>query len=175
MLWNCNNGENVMKKRIFLAILISLVFVSLASAQYAYRIAPVTALPATCDPRNGSIVALTGSGPVAALYNCTSLNTWTQTGALQLNPFILNVPAPSSPFQLMSLSAASVQQFYVTTTGLAGMNGIQFITPLTAVTLSGTAPNGSVVYCSDCTLASPCAAGGTGAIAKRLNGAWVCN
>lgn len=39
----------------------------------------------------------------------------------------------------------------------------------------GTPPNGTMVYCSDCTVANPCAAGGTGAIAKRLNGAWVCN
>ena len=37
------------------------------------------------------------------------------------------------------------------------------------------ATNGSIIYCSDCTIANPCAAGGTGAIAKRLNGAWVCN
>jgi hypothetical protein len=39
----------------------------------------------------------------------------------------------------------------------------------------GTPTNGSVVYCSDCTIANPCAGGGTGALAKRLNGAWVCN
>lgn len=35
--------------------------------------------------------------------------------------------------------------------------------------------NGSIFYCSDCTIANPCAGGGTGAIAKRLNGVWVCN
>jgi hypothetical protein len=39
----------------------------------------------------------------------------------------------------------------------------------------GAALNGSVIYCSNCTIASPCAGGGTGAIAKRLNGVWVCN
>lgn len=39
----------------------------------------------------------------------------------------------------------------------------------------GAATNGCIIYCSDCTIASPCAAGGTGAIAKRLNGVWVCN
>lgn len=39
----------------------------------------------------------------------------------------------------------------------------------------GTPGNGHVVYCSDCTIANPCASGGTGALAKRLNGAWVCN
>lgn len=35
--------------------------------------------------------------------------------------------------------------------------------------------NGEVGYCSDCTIANPCAGGGTGAIAKRLNAVQVCN
>lgn len=39
----------------------------------------------------------------------------------------------------------------------------------------GTPSNGRVLYCSDCTITNPCAGGGTGAIAKRLNGVWVCN
>jgi hypothetical protein len=39
----------------------------------------------------------------------------------------------------------------------------------------GTPANGTLIYCSDCTIASPCASGGTGALAKRLNSAWVCN
>jgi hypothetical protein len=39
----------------------------------------------------------------------------------------------------------------------------------------GTPANGQQVYCSDCTFADPCAGSGTGAIAKRLNGAWRCD
>lgn len=39
----------------------------------------------------------------------------------------------------------------------------------------GTPANGTFCYCSDCTIANPCAAAGTGALAKRLNGVWVCN
>jgi len=39
----------------------------------------------------------------------------------------------------------------------------------------GTPPNGILQYCPDCIVANPCAGGGTGALAKRLNGAWVCN
>ncbi|KKK91028.1 hypothetical protein LCGC14_2717100, partial [marine sediment metagenome] len=35
--------------------------------------------------------------------------------------------------------------------------------------------DGSVIHCSDCTIANPCAGAGTGALAKRLNGVWVCN
>lgn len=39
----------------------------------------------------------------------------------------------------------------------------------------GTPQNGSSVYCSNCTKATPCAGGGPGAVAKRLNAAWDCN
>jgi hypothetical protein len=38
-----------------------------------------------------------------------------------------------------------------------------------------TVANGYLIYCSDCTIASPCASGGSGAFAKGINGAWVCN
>jgi hypothetical protein len=41
--------------------------------------------------------------------------------------------------------------------------------------LSGSAPNGTLAYCNDCNIANPCTGGGSGAFAKRLNGAWVCN
>lgn len=39
----------------------------------------------------------------------------------------------------------------------------------------GTPANGSAYYCSDCTKATPCASGGSGAFAKRINGAWDCD
>lgn len=39
----------------------------------------------------------------------------------------------------------------------------------------GTPANGTIRFCNDCTIANPCAGGGTGAMAKRLNGVWVCN
>jgi hypothetical protein len=39
----------------------------------------------------------------------------------------------------------------------------------------GTPASGTFTYCSDCTIANPCAGGGTGALAKRLNGVWVCS
>ena len=48
--------------------------------------------------------------------------------------------------------------------------------PATTLAAIPTVANGSMVYCSDCNPASnPCSASSTGAIAKRLNGAWVCN
>lgn len=56
----------------------------------------------------------------------------------------------------------------------SSINGmIQYLPTLFAVLASQA--NGTVCYCSDCTIANPCAGGGTGALAKRLNGVWVCN
>jgi hypothetical protein len=49
----------------------------------------------------------------------------------------------------------------------------QRVTSATFAQLS-TAPNGSVRYCTNCTQASPCASGGTGALAVRRAGAWDC-
>jgi hypothetical protein len=45
----------------------------------------------------------------------------------------------------------------------------------TAFASLGAVTNGAFKYCSDCTIANPCAGGGTGAMAKGLNGAWACN
>jgi hypothetical protein len=39
----------------------------------------------------------------------------------------------------------------------------------------GTPADGTMTYCNDCNIANPCTGGGTGALAKRLAGAWVCN
>lgn len=39
----------------------------------------------------------------------------------------------------------------------------------------GTPTNGTVVYCSNCTKATPCAGSGSGALAKRVNGSWDCD
>jgi hypothetical protein len=59
------------------------------------------------------------------------------------------------------------------TTTLATMTGP--IPPTLTFSALGTPPNGTMLYCSDCTVANPCAAVGNGAFAKRLNGVWVCN
>lgn len=55
-------------------------------------------------------------------------------------------------------------------------DGVIYPKPYTHATLpTPVNGDGGMVFCSDCTIASPCASGGNGAIAKRLNGAWVCN
>jgi hypothetical protein len=48
-------------------------------------------------------------------------------------------------------------------------------TGVTFANLPGAPVNGTFIYCSNCTITSPCASGGTGALAKRLNSSWVCN
>ena len=35
--------------------------------------------------------------------------------------------------------------------------------------------NGTVIYCSNCQKSTPCASGGSGALAKRINGSWDCD
>jgi hypothetical protein len=52
---------------------------------------------------------------------------------------------------------------------------IQFKSMTLAKLTANAQPNGTFAYCSDCTIANPCAGGGTGAIAKRLNNTWICN
>lgn len=61
----------------------------------------------------------------------------------------------------------------IVTPGLIRSGGAQWDPVLFAAL--GTPPDGTFYYCPDCTVANPCAGGGTGAQAKRLNGAWRCN
>lgn len=46
---------------------------------------------------------------------------------------------------------------------------------ITFANLPSSAPNGTTFICNDCTNAARCAAGGTGALAKRIGGVWVCH
>lgn len=36
-------------------------------------------------------------------------------------------------------------------------------------------PDGTIIYCSDCSQTNVCIGGGTGAVASRINGAWSCS
>lgn len=61
------------------------------------------------------------------------------------------------------------------TTELTIQGGGGITWPGTALASLGSPANGTIIYCSDCANASnPCTASSTGAIAKRLNGAWDC-
>jgi hypothetical protein len=50
-----------------------------------------------------------------------------------------------------------------------------YFNPVAFASLPVAPANFTTIGCTDCTIANPCAGGGTGAIAKRLNGIWVCN
>lgn len=67
--------------------------------------------------------------------------------------------------------SAGIVTFNNGSRGGAGAVGIG----ATAFASLGTPANGTFKFCNDCTIANPCAAAGTGAFAKRLNGVWVCN
>lgn len=54
-----------------------------------------------------------------------------------------------------------------------GTGGVVY-SPVTFAAL-GSPVDGTVVFCADCSVAAPCAGGGTGAIAKRLASAWRCD
>lgn len=58
---------------------------------------------------------------------------------------------------------------------VVGFLGKQTDVTYTFANLPSDAVAGSIIYCSDGTTANPVAGGGTGCIAKRLNGAWVGN
>jgi hypothetical protein len=67
-----------------------------------------------------------------------------------------------------TLTVTGVTTLAATTLDSLAFNGVLF-------SALGTPNNGTIKYCTNCTIAAPCASGGTGAIAKRLNNGWVCN
>ena len=60
--------------------------------------------------------------------------------------------------------------FRITATGALAPGSCTFANLATCLPTDG-----QLIYCSNCTIASPCNSGGSGAIAKRLNGTMVCN
>jgi hypothetical protein len=72
-------------------------------------------------------------------------------------------------FRAMNAAGSLTPAFDVHANGSA-----QFPEPVHFANL-GTPVNGTFLYCDDCTNAvTPCTGAGTGAIAKRLSGAWDC-
>lgn len=58
---------------------------------------------------------------------------------------------------------------------LVNLRAGRIVIPATVFASLGTPVDGTFIFCSDCTIASPCAGSGTGAFAKRLASTWVCN
>jgi hypothetical protein len=95
--------------------------------------------------------------------------------AFAANTAALREQAAANGYMLLA------NQFDVDTTVLTSIDGWKidgsgrlYLRPIAQAAL-GAPANGQVVYCFDCAIGAACAGGGTGAIAKRLAGAWVCN
>jgi len=127
----------------------------------------------------GQESAVTGK---ALFMNATNGNRlYLQAGTTSTTTtFTLPTAAPAGNDYLLKSSTAGVMGWTtVTGTGNAVLATSPTITSpqFSAVLFGnlGTPANGALIYCSDCTIANPCASGGNGAFAKRLNGVWVCN
>lgn len=92
-------------------------------------------------------------------------------------PTLIKIPAGTRSNNDLYEIALNLAPFPPTAAaGEVSMFGNQLFRPgATTFANLGTPSNGVFIYCSDCTVANPCAGSGTGALAKRLNGAWVCN
>jgi hypothetical protein len=106
-------------------------------------------------------------GGGSSFLNCTAIplatTTFVQSAAFGCgNPFNSYTTAGSANIGPTGVSGASVttNQFTLIPTAFANL---------------GRSIDGTFYFCNDCTVANPCAGGGTGALAKRLNGVWVCN
>lgn len=82
----------------------------------------------------------------------------------------------------VSTSAADVLGLCVSGFAALSVSATQATFNVAAVTIGGTTfaglgvpGNGTLTYCTDCVVAATCAGSGSGALAKRINGAWVCN
>lgn len=90
-------------------------------------------------------------------------------------PTLMIFPAGSKSDNETWEIANNLSSFSGSTGEISMLPGQLFRPGLTTFATLGTPANGVFVYCSDCTIANPCAGGGTGALAKRLGGVWVCN
>lgn len=105
--------------------------------------------------------AITGSDISGG--DCT-IDTGTGMGTGAVSSFIVRTPT-------VAAAGANPQSLATRLT----VNSTGLLIGGTTQAALGTPANGTVIYCSDCTIANPCAGAGTGALAKRLNGVWVCN
>jgi hypothetical protein len=119
---------------------------------------------------DGSIPGIFCSDPTGTTIPCLLQNS----SADVVNAILWRVKANIA----MTHSGAVLMEWNNTARVLAvDLNGAMQFTGQTFANLNTPAapPNGTIQYCTDCTIANPCAAGGTGAFMKRLNGVLVCN
>jgi hypothetical protein len=119
---------------------------------------------------------------MAASANCIFTGVYIRNNANSVsNPSIINQVTSTSITSnnpsggIVPLYAWGINQYewWVDNTGQHTPAIIS--TGVAFASLPGSPSNGTIIYCNNCTIANPCAIGGSGAIAKRLNGVWVCN
>ena len=109
-------------------------------------------------------------GTVVASTPLSITAQWNNAG-VTFNQFLINVTdaASGATSTLADLQLGGVSQFSVRKDGAINQVGIAFAS-------LGTPANGTQTYCPDCTYNSnPCTGASTGAIAKRISGAWRCD
>jgi hypothetical protein len=108
---------------------------------------------------SGSTLTLGTVGPQSLIFKTQGIVRWTMSPTN-------GIFYPEGGFTDIGVDTSNpVNELFVMHVGFQ---------PTTFASL-GLKANGHVQYCSDCTIANPCASGGTGAMAKRLNTVWVCN
>lgn len=117
------------------------------------------------------LLAVSSSNIPTMAWNGANGNTHVN-GSYQ---FVFGSSGFSTPDIGLSRSAAGVLRVTDASAGYGRVEAGRLILNAVLEADLGTVVNGTLVYCSNCTVANPCASGGTGALAKGLNGAWVCN
>lgn len=108
--------------------------------------------------------------------SAVSGNATCALGGSQSQGFNIPVSTASSTFSSITQNSPLHKNFAAN----AGVGNASLFAPtliLTSTTFAnlGTPADGTFHFCPDCTIANPCASGGSGAFAKRLNSIWVCN
>lgn len=182
-------GAQIAANDQFLNVVFDTVVANIANAGVSQRRWACTG----CSFVNGSQLAFDGKFFVS--LDSSYFNEWAAGGAILKagaatagfdirvrNTDFVHTDATNTPLRLGGGNAASMVTSGVsyTTTAFSTNDRISALTLNTRDTTRtfadlGTPANGTVVMCSDCTFATPCAGGGTGATAKRANGIWVCD
>jgi hypothetical protein len=157
-------------------------------ASAGFTLSDSVAVTGTITP-SGQILAADGSSGTPGI----SFSSDTNLGLYRVSADILGIVAANGLYLPDSVRFASA-----TTSGLTYSGGVMTLSEngvtvasvdsstgflltekITLATQSfaglGSPANGTLYYCTDCTIANPCAGSSTGAIAKRINGGWVCN
>lgn len=144
----------------------------------------------TVNPTSDSVAWLLGPLGTGIKWPVgLELNDGATTVGIQMGVLTTGNGQPSQSIRLIGRNGSGVVNFmdvdldqngnfeFRPTGGAATL----IVAPSGSITQTGVAfaslptVNGSITYCTNCTIANPCNSGGTGAIAKRLNGVNVCN